>query len=75
VKKKRLKTKSKSKPKEMTLRQKRIIRTKEKVLLKKEINNRAKKKRVITASTKKTEKPTGEHRVGCGGCRRKKRKI
>jgi hypothetical protein len=67
--KKRLK-KTKKKP-ELTLRQKRIIRTKEKMLLKKElaahgveVNSKNKKKKITKTASK----------GGCGGCRRKKKR-
>jgi len=67
---KKLRLKKKA-DKSMSLRQRRIIRTKEKLLLKKELLSKSKrkkvKKRIVKiASTKKT--------VGCGGCRRKRRK-
>jgi hypothetical protein len=66
--KKRLKKKPKEP--ELTLRQKRIIRTKEKLLIKKELSV----KNARNESTK-TKKPTKTaSKGGCGGCRRKKKK-
>ena len=67
--KKRLKKKTE---KELTLRQKRIIRTKEKMLLKK-LNVR-KLSEVTSKSTKTTTKKTASKKGGCGGCRRKRNK-
>ena len=68
MKKKRLKKKTKAK---LTLRQKRIIRTKEKRLLKKELAAHG----VKVSSKKKTKKKITKtaSKGGCGGCRRKKK--
>ena len=76
--KKRLKKKSK-KPAELTLRQKRIIRTKEKVLLKKElaahgIDIESLKRQKKINNTKTTSTTSTTSKGGCGGCSRKKKR-
>jgi len=71
--KKRLKKISKktvADPNKMTLREKRIIRTKEKMLLQKAADIRAKRQGTKSSPKSASTKPEAKS-GGCGGCRRK----
>jgi len=54
---------------QMTLREKRIIRTKEKMLLKKELLQHGVR---VTGKIETSKTTTPKKSGGCGGCRRKK---